>query len=124
MRQHTILGERILLAAPALRPIASIVRASHERWDGTGYPDALAGEQIPLAARIVMACDAFEAITSDRPYDPRRSPEAAAEELREGAGTQFDPRVVAAFLQVLRERGMSVGSPGAAAMAPRPRPAP
>jgi HD-GYP domain-containing protein (c-di-GMP phosphodiesterase class II) len=93
----------------------------HEHWDGGGYPDGLRGEQIPLAARIVMACDAYEAITSHRPYDPRRSPETAAEELREGAGTQFDPRVVAAFLQVLRERGMPVGSPGAAAMASRPR---
>ena len=66
IHQHTILGERILSAAPALRPVAKIVRASHERWDGRGYPDGLRGEEIPLAARIVAVCDAYEAITSER----------------------------------------------------------
>ena len=68
IHQHTILGERILHAAPALRPIARLVRASHECWDGSGYPDRLAGEQIPLGSRIVAVCDAYEAMTTTRPY--------------------------------------------------------
>jgi diguanylate cyclase (GGDEF)-like protein len=101
MRQHTILGERILSAAPALRPVARIVRASHERWDGAGYPDGLAGESIPLAARIVAVCDAFEAITSDRCYREARSLEAARAELQRAAGSQFDPAVVEVFIDEL-----------------------
>ena len=63
MHQHTVLGERILSAAPALRPVAVIVRATHERWDGEGYPDGLAGDAIPLGARIIAACDAYDAMT-------------------------------------------------------------
>jgi HD-GYP domain-containing protein (c-di-GMP phosphodiesterase class II) len=101
MRQHTILGERILSAAPALRPVGRIVRASHERWDGTGYPDGLAGESIPLAARIVAVCDAYEAITSDRCYRKARSLEAARAELQKVSGSQFDPSVVEVFLDEL-----------------------
>jgi diguanylate cyclase (GGDEF)-like protein len=101
VRQHTILGERILSAAPALRPVATIVRASHERWDGRGYPDRLEGESIPLAARIVAVCDAYEAITDDRCYRPARPAEMAREELLHEAGRQFDPEVVAAFLAEL-----------------------
>jgi HD-GYP domain-containing protein (c-di-GMP phosphodiesterase class II) len=101
MRQHTILGERILSAAPALRPVARIVRASHERWDGGGYPDGLAGESIPLAARIVAVCDAFEAITSDRCYRKAQSLEVARAELLREAGRQFDPAVVEAFVAEL-----------------------
>ena len=77
MRQHTVLGERILGAAPALRPVAAIVRSTHERWDGRGYPDGLVGEEIPLGSRIVAACDAYEAMTNDRPYRERRDPESA-----------------------------------------------
>jgi HD-GYP domain-containing protein (c-di-GMP phosphodiesterase class II) len=103
IRQHTILGERILSAAPALRPVAHIVRASHERWDGRGYPDRLSGEEIPLAARIVAVCDAYEAITQDRCYREARSEEVAREELRREAGHQFDPVVVDAFLAELDE---------------------
>ncbi len=91
IRQHTILGERILSAAPALRPVAKIVRASHERWDGGGYPDGLIGEQIPLAARIVAVCDAYEAITDDRCYREARPSDVAREELIREAGGQFDP---------------------------------
>ncbi len=102
VREHTVLGERILSAAPALRPVATIVRASHERWDGKGYPDGLRAQQIPLAARIVAVCDAYEAITSDRCYRPARSKELACEELRRESGRQFDPAVVTAFLQELR----------------------
>jgi diguanylate cyclase (GGDEF)-like protein len=109
VRRHTILGERILSAAPALRPVASIVRASHERWDGRGYPDRLAGEEIPLAARIVAVCDAYEAITGDRCYRQARSGEVARRELTREAGRQFDPHVVAAFLLELKQPGPVIG---------------
>ena len=98
IRRHTVIGERILGAAPALRPVARIVRSSHERFDGEGYPDGLAGEDIPLGARIVAVCDAFHAMISDRPYRPARSAEEAIAELRRCSGSQFDPRVVEAFL--------------------------
>jgi HD-GYP domain-containing protein (c-di-GMP phosphodiesterase class II) len=110
VRQHTILGERILSAAPALRPVARIVRSSHERWDGAGYPDGLAGDTIPLAARIVSVCDAYDAIISDRCYRPARSPEAARDELLRSAGGQFDPAVVAAVLEAIDELGGLSGS--------------
>ncbi|HEX5900911.1 MAG TPA: diguanylate cyclase [Solirubrobacteraceae bacterium] len=98
MHQHTILGERILNAAPALRPVARIVRSTHERWDGTGYPDGLLGADIPAAARIVAVCDAYEAMTSDRAYRLAIGHEGACQELRDTAGTQFDPQVVDVFL--------------------------
>ncbi len=98
MRRHTLIGERILAAAPALSPVARLVRSTHERWDGTGYPDGLAGEQIPLGARIIVVCDAFDAMTSERPYGSATSPDDAIAELRRGAGTQFDPAVVDAFV--------------------------
>src|SRR6185503_12706591 len=94
MHQHTILGERILNAAPALRPVARLVRLSHERWDGTGYPDRLQGTEIPLGARIVAVCDAYEAMTAHRPYRRAVDHRTACLELRAKAGTQFDPRVV------------------------------
>ncbi len=101
IRQHTILGERILSAAPAFRPVAKIVRASHERWDGRGYPDGLLGEQIPMAARIVAVCDAYEAITDNRCYQEARPADVARTELLREAGGQFDPAVVAAVLEEL-----------------------
>jgi HD-GYP domain-containing protein (c-di-GMP phosphodiesterase class II) len=94
MRQHTVIGERILNVAPALRAVARLVRASHERWDGKGYPDRATGEAIPLGARIIAACDAYDAMVSDRCYQTRRSPAEAISELRRHAGTQFDPQVV------------------------------
>jgi two-component system, cell cycle response regulator len=94
MRQHTIAGERILAVAESMRPVARIVRASHERWDGGGYPDGLGGEAIPLGARIVCACDALEAMLSRRAYKEPIALEDALAELRRCAGTQFDPRVV------------------------------
>jgi diguanylate cyclase (GGDEF)-like protein len=97
MRRHTLIGERIVAAAPALGPVAKLVRASHERWDGTGYPDATAGCDIPLGARIIAVCDAYDAMVSDRPYRRGRSAAAAMAELRRCAGTQFDPAVVDAF---------------------------
>jgi diguanylate cyclase (GGDEF)-like protein len=97
MRQHTIIGDRILGAAPAMRPVAEIVRASHEHWDGNGYPDGLAGEQIPLGARIVSVCDAFHAMTTLRAYQGTQDRDGALAELRRCAGTQFDPAIVEAF---------------------------
>jgi two-component system cell cycle response regulator len=100
MRQHTIIGDRILGASPAMRPVAEIVRASHERFDGSGYPDGLAGEAIPLGARIVGVCDAFHAMTSERPYQQTLDRGTALAELRRCAGSQFDPAVVDAFARV------------------------
>ena len=101
IRQHTIIGERIVGAAEALRPVGRVVRASHERWDGGGYPDGLAGEAIPLGARIVFACDAWDAMTCDRGYRSALAAEEAAAELRAHAGTQFDADVVVAVLAVV-----------------------
>ncbi|HEY2637017.1 MAG TPA: HD domain-containing phosphohydrolase, partial [Solirubrobacteraceae bacterium] len=104
MHRHTIIGERIVAAAPALARAARLVRSSHEFWNGRGYPDGLAGEEIPLGARVVAACDAFEAITSDRPYRAARSITQAVLELERCAGTQFDPPVVAALVACVDER--------------------
>ena len=103
MRRHTVIGERMLRAAPALRSIAELVRSSHERWDGGGYPDRLAGDEIPLGARIVAVCDAFDAIVTDRVYRRGRTPQAAVSELRRCAGTQFDPVVVESFVTLVEE---------------------
>jgi diguanylate cyclase (GGDEF)-like protein len=105
IHQHTILGERILHGAPALRPVANLVRASHERWDGSGYPDRLRGEEIPLGARIVSVCDAYEAMTANRSYRAAVPHEVACAELRRFAGSQFDPAVVEAFLAVVESPG-------------------
>jgi two-component system, cell cycle response regulator len=102
--RHTLIGERILGAALALRPVARIVRASHEHFDGNGYPDGLRGHEIPLGARIVAVCDAYDAMTSDRPYQARLTHEAALAELRRCAGGQFDPDVVDAFCRAQAER--------------------
>jgi diguanylate cyclase (GGDEF)-like protein len=101
MREHTIVGDRILSAAPALEGVARLVRASHERYDGRGYPDQLRGEEIPLGARIVTVCDAFNAMTSDRPYRPALGAQDALDELHRCAGRQFDPAVVRAFALIV-----------------------
>jgi len=124
MRQHPAIGERILNADPAMRPVARLVRASHERWDGAGYPDQLAGSQIPLGARIIAACDAFEAMTSDRCYQAARTPAAAIDELRRNAGSQFDPAVVQALCArlVCSQAAAPVAPRGAAARVAPPRP--
>jgi HD-GYP domain-containing protein (c-di-GMP phosphodiesterase class II) len=101
--RHTIAGERILSAAPALGPVAQLVRSCQERWDGTGYPDGLAGDDIPFGSRIVYVCDAFDAMTSNRPYYRARGAEEGLDELQHGAGTQFDPFVVQTFVAAWRE---------------------
>ncbi len=111
MRLHTIIGERMLRAAPALSPVAQLVRASHERWDGAGYPDGLPGEAIPLPARIVSACDAYDAMVTDRPYRRGMSIDEAIAELERCAGSQFDPRVVGALVAQIRRRRPAVTAP-------------
>jgi HD-GYP domain-containing protein (c-di-GMP phosphodiesterase class II) len=99
---HTVEGQRLLdRVGGVLRDVGAIVRASHERWDGSGYPDRLSGEAIPLEARIVACCDAFNAMTTDRPYRSARAAEAATAELRANGGTQFDPAVVEALVELV-----------------------
>jgi two-component system cell cycle response regulator len=110
IRRHAVIGERIIAAAPALTRVAALVRHSHERWDGRGYPDALAGTDIPAGARIVAVADAFDAMTSPRPYSLPRTPDAALEELERCAGTQFDPAVVAAFAAARRDRTLAAAA--------------
>ena len=101
LHEHPAIGERILRPLPGFDSVATAVRHAHESWDGRGYPDGLAGEDIPLASRIVLACEAWHALVSDRPYRSALPDAAAREELERGAGSQFDPRVVAALLDCL-----------------------
>jgi HD-GYP domain-containing protein (c-di-GMP phosphodiesterase class II) len=102
MNTHTLEGERLLRRVGGLlADVGTVVRSTHERWDGGGYPDGLAGTEIPLAARIIACCDAFNAITTDRPYRPARSVDEALQELRDNSGTQFDPGVVDALTAVV-----------------------
>jgi diguanylate cyclase (GGDEF)-like protein len=98
VRQHPLVGERIISAAPALAQVGKLVRASHERFDGSGYPDGRAGEEIPLGARIIAVCDAYDAMIGPRPYRLGMSEEVAIDELRRCAGEQFDPAVVDVFV--------------------------
>jgi two-component system, cell cycle response regulator len=123
MRRHTVIGEAIIAEAPALRAVAEVVRATHERWDGSGYPDGLAGEAIPLGARIVAICDAFSAMRQSRPYGDVIGEAEALDELRRGAGSQFDPALVATFC-VLRGSARERVSPERFVRARRLRPEP
>jgi HD-GYP domain-containing protein (c-di-GMP phosphodiesterase class II) len=100
IREHPELGEKILAPIGRLADVRPIVRACHERWDGLGYPDAKAAAEIPIESRIVLVCDAYHAMVTDRPYRPCLPAAEAVRRLREAAGTQFDPRVVAAFLRL------------------------
>ncbi len=104
IRQHTIVGERILSAAPALQQVGTVVRSTHEHWNGSGYPDALAGEDIPLAARIIAVCDAYTAMRENRAYRAPADEAEAVRELQRCAGIQFDPAVVDALLAVVSTR--------------------
>ncbi|MEA2243479.1 MAG: hypothetical protein QOD24_3035, partial [Solirubrobacteraceae bacterium] len=110
MKRHTIIGERIISAAPALADVARFVRSTHERYDGGGYPDGLAGDEIPLIARIVSVCDAYDAMVTKRAYRDARGTPSALAELRRCSGTQFDPEVVEGFARALD----AVGEPGPA----------
>jgi diguanylate cyclase (GGDEF)-like protein/putative nucleotidyltransferase with HDIG domain len=101
MKSHTIVGERILRAIPGLGGVARIVRSEHERYDGTGYPDGLKGEEIPIGARIILACDAYHAMVSDRPYRKAMGHREAIRELGKNAGTQFDPQVTEVLIGAL-----------------------
>jgi diguanylate cyclase (GGDEF)-like protein len=103
MREHPVIGARILSPLPGLSAVATAVRHEHERWDGTGYPDGLKGDEIPLASRVVLACDAYYALVSDRPYRSALSQDEALEELTCCAGTQFDPAVAAALVACIGE---------------------
>jgi HD-GYP domain-containing protein (c-di-GMP phosphodiesterase class II) len=106
MRGHTLLGERVLHGIPYLSGTArEIVAAHHERWDGNGYPHGLKGEQIPLPARIFALVDAYDAMTSDRPYRPAMTQQDALAEIERCAATQFDPMLVGEFLSLARELG-------------------
>ncbi|MCY7303742.1 MAG: diguanylate cyclase [Thermoleophilia bacterium] len=105
MREHPAIGERILRQLPGLAEVALAERQKHERWDGNGYPDGLAGEAIPLTSRIVLACDAYNALVSDRPYRGRLTRAEALRELDRCAGSQFDPTVVATLLDHLGDQG-------------------
>ena len=114
MERHTIEGERLLLRVGGLLGnVGRVIRSCHERYDGAGYPDGLAGDEIPRLARIVACCDAFNAMTSDRSYRPALPLAEAVAELRRGSGTQFDPTVVDALLASLEQEGQaaSVGAP-------------
>ncbi|MEA2404991.1 MAG: hypothetical protein QOE08_1638 [Thermoleophilaceae bacterium] len=103
MKTHTVEGQALLdRVGGRLARVGEMVRSCHERWDGTGYPDGLRDEEIPLPARVVFACDAYSAMTTDRPYRRAMQPEQAIEELRRNAGTQFEPRVVEALVDVVR----------------------
>jgi HD-GYP domain-containing protein (c-di-GMP phosphodiesterase class II) len=101
MREHPVIGERMLRAIPGMGCVARIVRHEHERFDGSGYPDGLVGQAIPLGSRIILASDAYHAMTSDRPYRAGMPHEHAVGELVRCAGSQFDPRIVAALVGYL-----------------------
>ena len=115
MRKHPMIGQRVLDAAPALGEVAQLVRSTHERWDGSGYPDGLAGRDIPIGSRVILICDAYNAMTEGRPFRAARSNKQALEELESEVGTQFDPELVKTFVEKVmpaleRER---YGSPAA-----------
>ena len=114
MRQHPVIGAGIVRSIESLGHLAPAIRAEHERWDGRGYPDGLAAQDIPIASRIVFACDAYHAMTSDRPYRGAMSPREALEEIKRNAGSQFDPVVATALIRLLEPgtEGSVDGGPG------------
>ena len=120
MREHPVIGERILASVPFLAPLGPIVRAEHERWNGTGYPDGLKGEEIPIEARIIHACDTFHAMASDRSYRKALSLVEIVAEFRKESGQQFDPRVVDVMLRLIAEEPPHVTTPAQASGEPQP----
>ena len=110
MKEHPVISDYILSEVDLHPIVRQIARSSHERIDGAGYPDALAGDEIPLAARIVLVADAFDALTSDRPYRRGRDTLRALEEIRANSGTQFCPRVLAALEQLYAEQPDILGA--------------
>jgi HD-GYP domain-containing protein (c-di-GMP phosphodiesterase class II) len=104
VERHALVGEQILKPVHFLSGVVPLVRHGHEHWDGTGYPDRLAGEDIPVGSRVIQVCDAHHAMTTDRPYRKALSPARATKELRACAGSQFDQRVVEALLEVVGKR--------------------
>jgi two-component system, cell cycle response regulator len=104
MQEHSVIGQRMLERHPELLPVASQVRGTHERWDGGGYPDRLSGAEIPLPARIVAVCDAFDAMTKPRVYSASMSIDSALHELEHCSGTQFDPGIVTVFRGLFKSR--------------------
>ena len=128
MKEHPVIGERIIGSVPFLKPLAPVVRAEHERWDGTGYPDGLEGKEIPIAARIIHACDAFHAMATDRAYRKALPRDKILAEFRAQSGKQFDPEVVEVMLQVIEEEQPALraqpqesGTPAPAAPVSGPR---
>ena len=115
IERHTIAGEQIIASIELLADVRPLIRHVHERFDGGGYPDGLAGEEIPMGSRIILACDAWHAMVADRPYRAALAPDDARRELRGGAGSQFDPRVVEALLAVLDSEAAAGPAPPAAA---------
>ncbi len=111
MRKHTLVGERILGTFPSMTPVARLVRSSHERWDGKGYPDGLAGEEIALGARIIYICDAFDAMQSERPYSTARDLQGALAEIRRNGGAQFDPHLVEVLCRMVERGAHDEGRP-------------
>ena len=113
MREHPVIGERILLSIDGLAYLAPIVRATHERWDGQGYPDRLVAGAIPFDARVIAIVDAFDAMTSDRPYRPSMSRARALEIMRANAGPQWAPDLVEAFVRLIEadEPALTVSPP-------------
>jgi HD-GYP domain-containing protein (c-di-GMP phosphodiesterase class II) len=111
LHSHPGIGARIVLAAPALAKTAELIHSSHERIDGQGYPDGLAGDDIPLGARIIAVCNAFDAMTSDRPYRQAIDAQAALAELKRYSGTQFDATIVEAFCDALAADPAGPGRP-------------
>ena len=107
VRAHPVIGERLLLAFPRLAGLAPLVRHHHERWDGGGYPDRLAGEEIPFGARVIAACDAYDAMISARPYREALCPEAALDQITLAMGTQFDPEIACAFVHLAGTIGLA-----------------
>jgi HD-GYP domain-containing protein (c-di-GMP phosphodiesterase class II) len=104
IHKHPEIGERILSPVERLGSVRVIVKHCHERYDGMGYPDGLAGDDVPIESRIILVCDSFHAMTTDRPYRVRMPVEEALDRLRAAAGSQLDPKVVDAFLRVIEER--------------------